>query len=134
MPTLRTLEYLCYLGIFILLFRLSEAATIDLSQTMSNTVSKSVDSAKDYAEPGSATSAGRSATASDAGLKQTLEECNTSFSWMCMKLEFIRILESLAEREELRLLNGVSVVKDPEAKEVKTSELMAGKCNFNNFV
>ncbi|XP_075144504.1 DUF1676 domain-containing protein Osi16 [Haematobia irritans] len=100
--TWKTLEYLYYLFIFILLLKLSESATID---TMTGTE--------------------RSMNKERPSVKQTLEECNTSFSWMCLKIEFVRILETLTEREELRLLNGISLVKDPEAKEIKTSELMA---------
>lgn len=99
------MEYLVYLGIFILLLKFSESATIDISTTTE-----------------------RSARADDRpSVKRTLEECNTSFSWMCLKIEFVKILEHLTEREELRLLNGISLVKDPEIKEIKTSELMAGE-------
>ncbi|XP_013100081.1 uncharacterized protein LOC106082236 [Stomoxys calcitrans] len=100
--TWKTMEYLYYLGIFILLLKLSESASIDISSTTE-----------------------RSASKERPSVKQTLDECNTSFSWMCLKIEFVRILEHLTEREELRLLNGISLVKDPEVKEIKTSELMA---------
>ncbi|XP_005176898.1 uncharacterized protein LOC101890984 [Musca domestica] len=98
----KTLEYLFYLGIFILLLKFSESASIDVETTTE-----------------------RSSNENRPSVKQTLEECNTSFSWICLKIEFVKILEYLTEREELRLLNGISLVKDPEAKEIKTSELMA---------
>ncbi|ALC46820.1 Osi16 [Drosophila busckii] len=53
-------------------------------------------------------------------------ECETSmFSWMCLKLEFVKIMERLAEQRVLNVLPGVSVVKDENATELKTSELMA---------
>lgn len=56
-----------------------------------------------------------------------LNGCETSsFSWMCLKIEFVKIMEKLAEQEELNVLPGVSVVKDENATELKTSELMAG--------
>lgn len=57
-----------------------------------------------------------------------LNECETAaFSWMCLKIEFVKIMERLAEQQELKVLPGVSVVKDENATELKTSELMAGK-------
>ncbi|EDV90706.1 uncharacterized protein LOC6569763 [Drosophila grimshawi] len=56
----------------------------------------------------------------------TLNECeSSSFSWMCLKIEFVKIMERLAEQQELKVLPGVTVVKDENATEMKTSDLMA---------
>ncbi|XP_037815219.1 uncharacterized protein LOC119605938 [Lucilia sericata] len=126
MQTCKTLEYLFYLALFVLYFKLAESASIDTINI--STTSITSPSAKDVLTTTARSMTNRGSVRNVEGgskLKRTLEECNSSFSWMCLKLEFVRILERLTEREELRLLNGISVVKDPEAKEIKTSELMA---------
>lgn len=114
----KTLEYLFYLAIFILYFQLSETASIDTTSPVASVATTTERSMTDTLS---------SSPSGGGKLKRTLEECNNSFSWLCLKLEFVRLLEHLTEQEELRLLNGISVVKDPEAKEIKTSDLMAGK-------
>lgn len=122
MQTWRTMEYLFYLAIFILYFKLSQSASIDTSSTTSaNTMDILTTTERSFTDSGNS-----GKTSEGSKLKRMLNECNNAFSWMCLKLELVRLLEQLTEREEFRLLNGVSVVKDPEAKEIKTSELMAG--------
>ncbi|XP_065362060.1 uncharacterized protein Osi16 [Calliphora vicina] len=125
MQTWRTLEYLFYLAIFLLYFKLAESASIETMKSSSTSTSSSSMDILTTTER-SLTDSGISRNVEGGSkLKRTLQECNNSFSWMCLKLEFVRLLERLTEREELRLLNGISVIKDPEAKEIKTSELMA---------
>ena len=121
----KTFEYLFYLAIFILYFKLSETASIDtpLPDTLTSPVIPQLSTTTER----SITDGVNTSSGGASKLKRTLEECGSSFSWLCLKLEFVTFLEHLTEQEELRLLNGISVVKDPEAKEIKTSELMAGK-------
>ncbi|EDW14709.1 uncharacterized protein LOC6573157 [Drosophila mojavensis] len=103
MLLLKTLEYLFYLAWFCLLCKYAEAASVQPTEP----------SAK-YTEPTQRSPA------------VGLSECESgSFSWMCLKIEFVKIMERLAEQKELNVLPGVSVVKDENATELKTSELMA---------
>ncbi|KAM7361908.1 DUF1676 domain-containing protein Osi16 [Cochliomyia hominivorax] len=118
MQTWRTLEYLIYLVIFLLYIKLSESASIDTSETSAADILSTTE--RSLKDSGTEEKMGGTSK-----LKRKLEECNNTFSWMCLKLELVGLLEHLTEREELRLLNGISVVKDPQAKEIKTSELMA---------
>lgn len=105
MLLLKTLEYLFYLAWFCLLCKYAEAASVQPTEP----------SAK-YTEPTQRSPA------------VGLSECESgSFSWMCLKIEFVKIMERLAEQKELNVLPGVSVVKDENATELKTSELMAGE-------
>ncbi|XP_017862602.1 PREDICTED: uncharacterized protein LOC108613543 [Drosophila arizonae] len=103
MLLLKTLEYLLYLAWFCLLCKYAEAASVQPTEP----------SVK-YTEP------------TQRNPAVGLNECESgSFSWMCLKIEFVKIMERLAEQKELNVLPGVSVVKDENATELKTSELMA---------
>ncbi|XP_023163492.2 uncharacterized protein LOC111594436 [Drosophila hydei] len=106
MLLLKTLEYLFYLAWFCFLCKYAEAASIQPTEPSPN-----------HLEPMQPTQ--RNPT-------MALNECETAaFSWMCLKIEFVKIMERLAEQQELKVLPGVSVVKDENATELKTSELMA---------
>lgn len=105
MLLLKTLEYLFYLAWFCLLCKYAEAASVQPTEP-----------SEKYTEPTQRSPA------------VGLNECESgSFSWMCLKIEFVKIMERLAEQKELNVLPGVSVVKDENATELKTSELMAGE-------
>jgi len=103
----KTLEYLFYLALFAFMCKYATAASVQSTEA-----------------PAVATETLRKPQKAES----LLSGCETSsFSWMCLKIEFVKIMEKLAEQEELNVLPGVSVVKDENAKELKTSELMAGR-------
>ena len=103
----KSFEYLFYLVVFILMFKFSQAARIDI-------INESVPQKAADMEP------------SDAGSKRAIEDCASGFSWMCLKIEFVKLMERLTEQNELNILPGVSVVKDANATALKTAEMMAG--------
>ncbi|KAH8407116.1 hypothetical protein KR222_007434 [Zaprionus bogoriensis] len=106
MLLLKTLEYLFYLLWFCFLCKYAEAATVQPTEP-----------APIHAE---------TLQPPQRSPSMSMNECETSpFSWMCLKIEFVKIMERLAEQQELSVLPGVSVVKDEHATELKTSELMA---------
>ncbi|XP_016971376.2 uncharacterized protein LOC108038992 [Drosophila rhopaloa] len=101
----KTLEYLFYLALFAFMCKYAQAASVQPTEA-----------------PAVATETLRKPQKADS----LLNGCETSsFSWMCLKIEFVKIMEKLAEQEELNVLPGISVVKDENATELKTSELMA---------
>ncbi|XP_017102905.2 uncharacterized protein Osi16 [Drosophila bipectinata] len=105
MLLVKTLEYLFYLALFAFMCKYSQAASVQSTES-----------------PISPTETLKKPQKADS----ILNGCEaSSFSWMCLKIEFVKIMEKLAEQEELRVLPGVSVVKDENATELKTSELMA---------
>lgn len=53
-------------------------------------------------------------------------ECDTSYSVTCLKLDVVGFLEKLSEKKEYDILPGVSVVKEINASDPKTSEIVAG--------
>ncbi|KAH8294722.1 hypothetical protein KR018_002190 [Drosophila ironensis] len=101
----KTLEYLFYLALFAFMCKYAQAASVPSTESPSlptETLKKP-----------------------QRG-ENMLTGCEaSSFSWMCLKIEFVKIMEKLAEQQELNVLPGVSVVKDENATELKTSELMA---------
>lgn len=108
MLLLKTLEYLFYLLWFCFLCKYVEGASVQPTEPAPI-------HAETLQPPQKAPS-------------MSMNECETSpFSWMCLKIEFVKIMERLAEQQELSVLPGVSVVRDENATELKTSELMAGK-------
>lgn len=110
MLLLKTLEYLFYLLWFCFLCKYAQAASVQATEPAPVEM-------ETLHPPKQASS-------------MSPNECETSsFSWMCLKIEFVKIMERLAEQQELNVLPGVSVVKDENAKELKTSELMAGRTN-----
>ncbi|XP_030562933.1 uncharacterized protein LOC115764186 [Drosophila novamexicana] len=107
MLLLKTLEYLFYLAWFCFLCKYAEAASVQPTAAAPQLQMESLPSTQKHPT-------------------MSLNECETTtFSWMCLKIEFVKIMERLAEQQELKLLPGVSVVKDENATELKTSELMA---------
>ncbi|XP_017130624.1 uncharacterized protein LOC108148221 [Drosophila elegans] len=101
----KTLEYLFYLALFAFMCKYAQAASVQSTEA-----------------PAVATATLRKPQKAE-GLLNGCEA--SSFSWMCLKIEFVKIMEKLAEQEELNVLPGISVVKDDNATELKTSELMA---------
>lgn len=60
--------------------------------------------------------------------KKILKQCNNNyFNWICLRIEFLKILNSLSAREEVRLLSGVSIVRDVSRRSIKNSVLISGK-------
>ncbi|XP_022220762.2 uncharacterized protein LOC111072972 [Drosophila obscura] len=105
MLLIKTLEYLFYLALFAFMCKYGQAASVQ------STEASPIDT-----EP----------LRKPQKTDMPLNECHTSsFSWMCLKIELVKIMERLAEQQELSVLPGVSVVKDESATEMKTSELMA---------
>ncbi|KAM8705230.1 hypothetical protein ACLKA7_009655 [Drosophila subpalustris] len=106
MLLLKTLEYLFYLAWFCFLCKYAQAASVQPTEPAPVQM-------ETLHPPQKVAS-------------MSMNECETSsFSWMCLKIEFVKIMERLAEQQELKVLPGVSVVKDENATELKTSELMA---------
>uniref|UniRef100_A0A0K8U792 Osiris 16 n=1 Tax=Bactrocera latifrons TaxID=174628 RepID=A0A0K8U792_BACLA len=121
----RTMEYLFYLGFFILLLRFADA---DAATVRAFEEPASENSLK--APPASHSSPTETAGTSSSNskrdvMKRAFEECKTQLSWMCLKIEFVKIMERLMERDELKLVPGVSVVRNANATEGKSNDLMA---------
>ncbi|XP_037946861.1 uncharacterized protein LOC119678854, partial [Teleopsis dalmanni] len=114
----KVLEYLCYLVIFILMCKFSDAASIDFTETSTVATPTATTSA-------APTTANTQSSRKPDTMKRAFGECDTGFSWMCLKVEFVKLIERLGEQEELRLLPGVSVVKDTNVTELKTADMMA---------
>uniref|UniRef100_A0A1B0B2X2 Osiris 16 n=1 Tax=Glossina palpalis gambiensis TaxID=67801 RepID=A0A1B0B2X2_9MUSC len=58
--------------------------------------------------------------------KKILKKCNNNyFNWICLRIEFLKILDSLSAREEVRLLSGVSIVRDVSRQPIKNSALIS---------
>ncbi|EDW84598.1 uncharacterized protein Dwil_GK13048 [Drosophila willistoni] len=105
MLLVKTLEYLFYLALFAFMCKYGQAANVPTTEPSPVQVETLKQPQK---------------------MDPSMNECEISpFSWMCLKIEIVKIMEKLAEQQELNVLPGVSVVKDENATELKTSELMA---------
>lgn len=122
----RTMEYLTYLGLFILLLRFhdSDAATVHTFEELSSENSLKAPPAS-HPPPTETTGTSNSNNKRDV-IKRAFEECRTQLSWMCLKIEFVKMMERLMEKDELKLVPGVSVVRNVNATELKSNDLMAG--------
>ncbi|XP_053953341.1 uncharacterized protein LOC128860100 [Anastrepha ludens] len=117
----RTMDYIFYFGFFVLLLKCTDAAIVPNSE---DTISEN------SIKPPPASHLTPSETASTNSnkhdtMKRAFEECRTQFSWMCLKIEFVKIMERLTEKDELLLVPGISVVRNVNASEVKSNDLMA---------
>ncbi|XP_017461303.1 PREDICTED: uncharacterized protein LOC108354638, partial [Rhagoletis zephyria] len=119
----RTMEYLIYLGFFILLLKFADAATVPTSE---DTISENSIKPPPFSHLTSTDSISRSTsnTKRDA-MKRAFAECRTQWSWFCLKIEFVKIMERLAVKDELSIAPGISVVRNVNASEVKSNDLMA---------
>ncbi|XP_054086464.1 uncharacterized protein LOC105212404 [Zeugodacus cucurbitae] len=102
----RTMEYLFYLAFFILLLRFADAATVRTSEDAPSENSLKAPPKRDV-------------------MRRAFEECRTQLSWMCLKIEFVKIMERLMDKDELSLVPGVSIVRNVNATKVKSNDLMA---------
>lgn len=141
MLPIRILEYLYYIGLFILLFKYTNGALTDLRQHRNHlTTEKSLNitsttTSEPTPPPTAATVAelssqrpttSPSSILSDTKLKQTIADCSHVFSWLCLKIEFIQFLDRLIERDEVPIITGITLVRDLKAKKVKNSQILAG--------
>ncbi|XP_054728875.1 uncharacterized protein LOC129237916 [Anastrepha obliqua] len=115
------MDYIFYFGFFVLLLKRADAAIVPNSE---DTISEN------SIKPPPASHLTPSETASTNSnkhdtMKRAFEECRTQFSWMCLKIEFVKIMERLTEKDELLLVPGISVVRNVNASEVKSNDLMA---------
>ncbi|XP_067624800.1 uncharacterized protein Osi15 [Eurosta solidaginis] len=116
----RNMEYLYYLGFFILILKMSNAATVREEITSENSIN-----APPASSHATSTETTNTPNSKYDGMKRAFEECHTQFSWMCLKIEFVKIMERLTEKDELVFAPGISIVKDVSAAEVKSNDLMA---------
>ncbi|XP_030371713.1 uncharacterized protein LOC115621998 [Scaptodrosophila lebanonensis] len=110
MLLLKTLEYLFYLLLLAFMCKYAQAASLQPTEATAAPTMPAETLKEPQKEP----------------MRNPMDDCEISaFSWMCLKIEFVKIMERLAELQEVTVLPGVSVVKDVNATELKTSELMA---------
>lgn len=121
------MEYLYYLGFFILLIRFADADAATV-RTFEESASENSLVAPPASHPTSTETTGtRNNNNKRDVIRRAFEECRTQLSWMCLKIEFVKIMERLMEKDELLLVPGVSVVRNINATEVKSNDLMAGR-------
>ncbi|XP_055852915.1 uncharacterized protein LOC129916801 [Episyrphus balteatus] len=58
-------------------------------------------------------------------MKKSIDNCETEFSFTCLKLEFVKLLERLIERKEIDILPGISLIQDTSVTVQKNTELIA---------
>lgn len=119
-----TVDCLVYLVIFLLYLKIAACASFDVIKPMPATISSPGDLLKTIDRNGTNEDVANSKA---DRLKHSFEECHNSFSWFCLKAKFVRLLENITAQQEFRLIKGITLVKDPDANETKTADLMAGK-------
>lgn len=131
MQPLRILEYLYYICMLLLLFKYCNCALIDLRRHPNHLISESstdgqLPTTSILDEENRRPVSTSMNLLTETKLKQTIEDCSYTFSWLCLKIEFIQFLDRLMERDEVPLLAGISLVRDIKAKQIKNSEILAG--------
>lgn len=53
-------------------------------------------------------------------------ECKKDKSWMCLKLELMNFIEKFSEEEELKIVPGMSLVRDFNVTQHSISDIIAG--------
>lgn len=118
----KTLEYLIQLTLVVLVLKLTDGATFNIQPEQQLRQQYPEDST--IATP---TTKEDTTTIRPDTMRRAFGECDTELSWMCLKIEFVKLMERLTERAEINLMPGISVVKDANATEQKTTEMMAGE-------
>lgn len=53
-------------------------------------------------------------------------DCDVGYSVKCLKLDIVSYIEKLSNKEEFNVLPGVSVIREANSNENKTSEIVSG--------
>lgn len=64
-------------------------------------------------------------------------DCDVGYSVKCLKLDIVSYIEKMSNKEEFNVLPGVSVIREANSNENKTSEIVSGNlfCElvFSNY-